>query len=74
MPAVGFVVFHGGKITLHPALIAQRTEFLELRLTDPAAGRGQILEPRLPGQLLIERNEFADLILTGVNESLLDRG
>ena len=74
VPAVGFAIFHGGKIALHPALISQRTEFLELRLTDPAAGRGQIQEHRLAGELPVERDEFADFIPTGVNESLLDCG
>src|SRR5258706_3213156 len=53
VPDVGLGILNGGEIALDEPLIAQRTEFLQLALTDAAAGRGKTLQDRLAGPLLI---------------------
>src|SRR5882672_2205348 len=62
MPSLGLAAFNRLQITLHHALIAQRTKLLQLSLADPAAGLGESFQHRLSLEALVEGNQFAHLV------------
>lgn len=67
MPAVGFSVFNSREVSLHDALITQRSKFLQLCLADAAAWGGKIPEDGFTGEFLVERDEFAKFVTAGVS-------
>src|SRR5690606_31530317 len=72
VPCVRFTGINGANVPLQTALVAQRTQALQLHLANAFAGRGEWLQMRLTGELLIERNQFGIFILAGVREGFAD--
>ena len=56
----------GIKITLNYTLVPEGAKFLHLRLADAAARRGESLEALFAGEFLVESDEFAQFVPTGM--------
>jgi len=74
VPAARFVGFDSGEVALDDALIAQGTEFLQLRPADSRAGFGKKVQRSFILKLLVQLNQFADFVAARMIERALDRG
>src|ERR1043165_6894998 len=61
MPRIRLTFIHGGKITTNKPVVAQRTKWLQMEPSRTSARLCEWLQLRALGQLLVKRDEFAQL-------------